>query len=349
MAFRRTAASATALLAELRAFAAALPRGAALPPSLPHDAPRVLAGGKRLLDDAQPLTFACTGCGACCRAYAPSVLLDPRDVALLAPHLPGQPRAAGDVSAALPRHFTRRVGSFPLAALPPSAALRLGGSLLGLPLARAEGTAPVLFLRAQGRGAGARCALAAPARGGGLRCSLGKAGMPLACALYPLGAFLPAEGSGAGALPALYTQDGRGACEGLGAAGARAGAAPEPARAYLARGALAPRLASAAWWQALATAWACSGVEADAAALGPAAQAPAAWLAAGAEGGSGSGSGSGGSQALLPSPLLLALRSRLRAVWYSPRQWVEGEAEAAIERETLELHREARAAIAAAS
>jgi hypothetical protein len=229
----------------------------------------------------------------------------------------------------------------------------------------------VLFLRTQGKGGGARCAFAsAPASAAAsartrtrstsssprtLRCTLGKEGMPLACALYPLGAFLPQDAQQPALLPALYSEDDAGSCEGLGPAGAAAGAAPVPVSAYLARGGLPPRLATAAWWQSLATAWACSGIEEDVGALGPGALPPAAWREAAAVGGS-SGSGSSSSSSStgaaaggggLPSPFLRALRERVRVAWYSTAEpWQEGESEGRIERQTLALYEQARAALA---
>ena len=204
----------------------------------------------------------------------------------------------------------------------------MGGRLLGLPLTRASGTAPILFLRSRGRGASARCSFSRASGGGGLQCSLGKAGMPLACALYPLGSFLPAA---PGVGPALFSLDDAASCEGVGAAGAQA----QPAQAYLSHAALPPRLDSAAWFQQLATAWACSGVEEALAALGPQARPPQKWLPAGAP---------SAAQALgagAPSPLLAALRGRVREVWYSPaRVWEEG-TEEEIAGETRALYREA--------
>ena len=328
MAFRRTAASAAELLVELRSFAAARGPALPLPPNLPLDAARVCSGEKELLSPDTPFTFKCTGCGACCRAYAPSVLLDSRDVTLLA--LPGR----GDVSALHPHHFTRRVGGFALSSLSSASVEHcVGGRLLGLPLTRASGTAPVLFLRSRGRGASARCSFSRASGGGGLQCSLGKAGMPLACALYPLGSFLPAA---PGVGPALFSLDDAGSCEGVGAAAA--GAQAQTAQAYLSHAGLPPRLDSAAWFQQLATAWACSGVEEALAALGAQAMPPRAWLPAGAPAPSAAAQAQG---AGAPNPLLAALRGRVRELWYSPaRVWEEG-TEEVIAEETRALYREA--------
>jgi Fe-S-cluster containining protein len=314
--------NAAALLAELRAFASL---GTSLPASLPLDAARVLSGAKQLLSETDSFHFSCTSCGACCRSYSSTVLLDPMDVSLLSSQLPvaQQPYTSGssDVSALFPRHTVRRIGSFHLEALP--SAPSLPGLLSGLPITRASGTAPVLYLRPLGRGRHARCSFSTPGPSpGSLLCSLGKAHMPLACSLYPLGSFRAG----------YFSLDDPHSCEGAAPA---AGLHPRTVGQYLHSSALQPRLQAAAWWQALATGWACSGIEADVARLGPAALPPPSWPACGPL----DPPGAGGA----PSLLLQSLRAQLRGIWYSARrQWTEAAAQEEVQAETLALFEKAR-------
>ena len=110
-------ASTATLRAELRAFVRArgVPLRAAervtFPPHLSEDAGAVVSGRKTLLDVDSKFRFACSGCGACCRSYAETVLVDAADVFLL-------PKAARP--AARPAAFRATTGLFRLAALPPS-------------------------------------------------------------------------------------------------------------------------------------------------------------------------------------------------------------------------------------
>jgi hypothetical protein len=127
----------------------------------------------------------------------------------------------------------------------------------------------------------------------------------------------------------FYSLDDPASCEGVGAGpGQDAAVQQRSVQDYLSDGAaLPPRLASAQWWQSLATAWACSGVEERVARLGKRAQPPS-WLPAvpspPAPG--------------MPSPFLIALRARLREIWYASRGGPWGAAaEAAIQEETQAL------------
>jgi hypothetical protein len=399
------------LLAELRAFSLAH-RGQPLPSSLPDDAASVAAGRKPLLASSSALSFGCTACGACCRAYSASVLLDPADLHRMA-------RALGAPSplAARAASFQRAVGLFELAALPGGgAAAAVGASLrvgpaLSLPIAQERGTAPVVFLRPHastntcrfavpharapaggafpegsgggsvegggeggvgagggggGGGGGGRRRRGSGGSGGGgggsggLACSLGPGGMPLACSLYPLGAFFRAERSG----EEFFSVDAPG-CEGL----RPLPAAPAPpgatAAGYLARAGASPaRLEAARWWQRLATGWAGSGVERAAAAATPRAAAlrararggrlPAWVEAAEAEAAGAPPPPAAGAPAPAeapPGPLLRHLREEVARAWFGlgPAAGVEGEwgeaHQAAIEEATGRIFGEAALAL----
>jgi len=355
------------LFAELRAFA----RTRALYPSaLPADAPAVAAGRKPLVAESSALSFSCTACGACCRKPAASVLVDPPDLHRMARTLGAPPlllyphrfhRALGLFElAALPRG----AGSSTLCV----------GPDLELPITHASGTAPVIFLKLDSASSTCQFALpherSAPGvsafgrsspksagdnNGGtttsstrstsgsrnnhgarsGLACSLGPAGMPLACSMYPLGAFFRAEPSGV----QFFSVDSPG-CEGLGAVGAArgprgsspasdAGSSHLTVATYL-RGGLnsAPsgaadlRLAAAAWWQRLATAWAVSGIERRAAGVSSVRAAAASLRARGAHAPAWVEAALKAETRLSEAPasgeFLRALREAIAEVWFSP-------------------------------
>jgi hypothetical protein len=295
--------------------------------------------------------------------------------------------------AAAPSHFQRAVGLFEVAALPGGDTLRVGaplrvGPALTWRIAHLSGTAPLLFLKPSERGV---CQFAAPharspggafregggggrRRGGadGLACTLGPVGMPLACSLYPLGAFFRAARSGV----QFFSVDAPG-CEGVRPAAAAAAAAAAPGgacgdapasvTAYLSRAGVPPaRLAAAEWWQRLATAWAASGVERAAAAISPraaalrarargggrapqwveAAEAEAAAAAAAAPAGGAPLQAIGGDAP--PGPILKHLRGEVARVWFSAdgvggcwEEWGEGN-ERSVEEGTAALLEEAR-------
>ena len=83
----------------------------ALPLSLAADAHLVAVGRKALLVEDDAFRFACTGCGACCRSFADTVLLDPQDLWRM--------RNASAISLDSLEHFRHAIGRFTLAALPP--------------------------------------------------------------------------------------------------------------------------------------------------------------------------------------------------------------------------------------
>jgi hypothetical protein len=251
----------SALMRALRLHAQQRPR-ARFPSFLPADAGAVAAGSKPLLTARDAFSFACTGCGACCRSHTDAVLVDPLDALRLRRRL----RALG---AAAPRPALRRLlGLFESRALPPGSA--------PLPAGAGEaGIAPVLYLRSvthasDGAGAPKRCGFSAVAHTPPrapvapdsprpapplppLECTLGRDAMPTACALYPLGDFFELQH---GSRDVLYSLDVK-ACEGVGAGPAR------PVAAYVAANALSPRREAALWFSRLATTHACSGVEAE--------------------------------------------------------------------------------------
>jgi hypothetical protein len=296
-----------ALLLELRALSAQQ-RGWALPSALPDDAAAVARGRKPLVGASSALSFACTACGACCRAYAASVLCDPCDfyrIARVSVSASGDSDSdsvaltAGGCSplATHPSRFQRAVGLFELAALPPGALLEGGavlrvGPALTLPVAQPRGTAPVVFLKPHG----GACGFAVPhgrapggafpeapgggngggggdgGGGGGGRRRRGGGGGGLACSLGPAGMPLACS---LYPLGAFFTAQNSGAqffsVDVPGCEGLREPAPPgATAAAYLARAGVPPaRHAAAEWWQRLATAWATSGAERAAAALLP--------------------------------------------------------------------------------
>lgn len=295
-------------------------------------------------------------------------------------------------------------------------ALVLGSSLrvgpgLTLPLRARAGTAPVLYLRARAVGEGVRvCGFAVPAGPGAsappavhtpasqrvalahgrVACSLGPGAMPYACALYPLGSFVETPRSH------FFSVDNRDSCEGVGAVpkklapedGFSAHAQGPPSQQTLAsyafNNSLEARADSARWFQRLATAWACSGIEARAAAAAPASAAATLsrlreasasvplWLvdalqsAAAAAAAAAPLAPVGRRRAAAseppPPPLLVALRARVRSVWYRPCAALrhagcndcgsETLLRSAVEEATAKLHSEVEAlfdALAAAS
>lgn len=332
----------TALLNELRAFMAQR-RRAPLPAFLPTDTPLILRGRKHLLSKLQSsLNFSCTGCGSCCRSYSSTVLIDPRDV--FAMRLPPNSGPHSSVSQQHPDHFVHRVGLFTLEALPPNSnpPIKVGSILHGLPITRPRGTAPIVFLRAHtDESGGEKCSFALEERrGGGLTCSLGPDRMPLSCALYPLGYFMPTDGQ-----DSFFSVDTRG-CEGLGGGEKQQGGTVE---SYLDARGLGPRVANASWYQSLATAWACSGMEHMAEGVKEPIEtlrqrlvtkgiSPPSWLQQEASVGMASSN--------LPSPLLIALRQAIRNIWYENGGvlWSR-EVEEGMERRTKEVFDEATAVI----
>ena len=318
-------------------------RRAPLPAFLPTDTPLILRGRKHLLNSSHSsLTFSCTGCGSCCRSYSSTVLIDPHDISVM--RLPPKEGLHASVSQQYQGNFVHRVGLFTLEALTP--AVKVGSVLHGLPITRSRGTAPIVFLRALQGESGERCSFALEGKtGGGLTCSLGPERMPLSCALYPLGFFMPTDGQ-----DSFYSVDTRG-CEGLGdgekpmASGEEQPVAPTVSvQNYLDTRGLGPRVANASWYQSLATAWACSGIEHLAEGVTEPIEAlrrrlvikgvhpPPSWLYEPKE---------GTASNLGPPPLLIALRQAIRNVWYENGVDWSTEVEAGMERRTKMVYEEA--------
>jgi len=282
------------------------------PSYFPEDTLQVLNKEKGLLSSKDSFSFACTGCGACCRNYSSTVILDPYDIHRMGIFVPD---SRVDVSILYPKHFSRRIGLFELEALPHGTA-SLGGTLNGLPVKHTKGTAPVLFLAQQAKeeekeAASARCAFSVPRPEGGLLCTLGPDKMPLSCSLYPLGYFMAGK-RGAD----FFSVDNRG-CEGL----SKESPSSFGVHDYLAKGDMNNRIALSSWWQSLATSWTCSGVELTCSRVGaPLEKLRTLVAAAGVSVPSWLDVQENivlkSSECSGPSPLLLAIRDAIRGSWY---------------------------------
>ena len=325
--------SPAALLSELQRFSRTSggPRRTSWPLALPAgDASALISGNKPLLALQQasssstpttPFNFKCTGCGDCCKTLPAAVRIDIIDAWRMTKMNP--------TMGLFPlNNFARAVGLFDRRAL-------IEGGIAARVMARISmrlnqvrgalkndngaitetsfGTAPITFLRPSPKTS--RCGFALDAAHGGLTCSLSSKGMPLTCSLYPLGHFLHADMRVDGSSTHFFTVDEKG-CEGV-VKRVKGNSTTTTAttttannnnseeeegvknenmlEAYASRNGLLPRYHAAEWSRGLSTAWACSGIEAHAAAAG----------------------GSGISS--LPTPSLIALRERIRKVWETPR------------------------------
>lgn len=172
------------------------------PLAFSSDAAAVAAGVKPVLRVGDRFSFACTGCGACCRSYSASVSLDSADMYRMS-------RGHVSMLASRPEAFRFVLGLFSTSTLPP------GTSLINFNLPQhCSGVAPLLLLKSNETGV---CSFAVRSSPGSssLSCSHGPSRMPTTCTLYPVGVLLrPAAGDVLQPRAALFTVDARG-CEGL--------------------------------------------------------------------------------------------------------------------------------------
>jgi len=132
-------------LAELRSFATRFPQHEAdelvqeLPLAFSGDAGAVLSGQRRVVSADSQFSFACTGCGSCCRSYPNDVMLDVHDVWLLSRSPTGGEggpmRSTTAMHLQYPRAFNRQLGLFE--------------SAPHVNIDTARKMAPVLFLRSK--------------------------------------------------------------------------------------------------------------------------------------------------------------------------------------------------------
>lgn len=311
----------SALLAELRAFASQR-RRPTWPNSLSStDADAVAAGAKTLVSPGSPLQFSCTACGVCCRSLSSTVLVDAADLWRIT-------RGGVPLNQT---NFSRAVGLFSFDALNSRAESAAEDALrrFGYSKTRLKsGTAPVLFLkpRATVKNAGPTCGYLVT-RGSGetahFECGLGIDGMPLSCALYPLGHFMRAEESGVD----FFTVD-AGKCEGVGGQVDSTGIAYDKSvDDFFSRNSLADRLAAADKFRGLVTAYAVTGIELattgpprarDALASDSRARLPR-WIREALAARAHEDAISRGPASDVPA-LLVILRDRARAIWEAPRE-----------------------------
>jgi hypothetical protein len=216
-------------LAELRSFAAKFPTHEAedlvqeLPLRFSGDPEAVLTGQRRVVSASSAFSFACTGCGACCRTFPNDVMLDTHDVWLLsrAAGAAGGLKSTTDLHAQFPKAFNQQLGLFESGDHPSEDTVRKMAPVMFLRSKRvkqvasrtkAERIEERCWFAVQGDKTEVELADEAPHADDdgnttrppvvkppsrkatwsntpepGLRCSLGKDNMPTACALYPLG------------------------------------------------------------------------------------------------------------------------------------------------------------------